>query len=265
MNRMDVKDVVVVIPIYLPTLSATEEVALKQCLKVLSRYDIVIVKPQGLDIANIASVYNLSCVVDFPDRCFSSLRAYNKLVLTESFYDSFKEYSYMLIYQLDAYVFKDELLFWINQGYDYIGAPWIPWKTEKYLSAQKRFSLSVRRNFWKIVDRRKMYLEKYHYYQVGNGGLTLRRIDKMIRITRDYKEIIDSKLADDKPFLPEDLFLFADKIGCQLKRPSYRIAMRFSMELNPEWTYKRNKCQLPFGCHNWMHPLMYPFWSQFIK
>ena len=34
----------------------------------------------------------------------------------------------MLIYQLDAYVFKDELLNWANKGYDYIGAPWLPWK-----------------------------------------------------------------------------------------------------------------------------------------
>ncbi len=36
----------------------------------------------------------------------------------------------MLIYQLDAYVFKGEWLFWANQEYDYIGAPWIPWKKE---------------------------------------------------------------------------------------------------------------------------------------
>lgn len=32
----------------------------------------------------------------------------------------------MLVYQLDAYAFKDELFFWASLGYDYIGAPWMP-------------------------------------------------------------------------------------------------------------------------------------------
>lgn len=263
---MDVKDIVVVVPIYLPTLSATDAIALKQCLKVLSRYDIVVIKPRSLDIAQIALEYGLKRIAEFPDECFSSLRGYNKLVLSEEFYRFFKDYSYMLIYQLDAYVFKDELLLWAEKGYDYIGAPWIPMR-EKYLSAGKRLSLSIRRNFWKWFDRKKLHLYRYHYYQVGNGGFSLRRIDKMLQITACYREVIDRELADDKPFLPEDLFLYADlnKRGYQLKRPPYRIAMKFSMELSPWWTFRKNNYQLPFGCHNWMHEQTYPFWSEFIK
>lgn len=264
---MDAKDIVVVIPVYLSTLSATDSIALTQCLKVLSDYDIVIVKPQNLSLVEITSQYELPQIINFPDECFSSLRAYNKLVLSEAFYRCFENYSYMLIHQLDAYVFKDELLFWANKGYDYIGAPWIPWRGKKYLSVRKRFSLFIRRNYWKIFDRDKLYQEKFHFYLVGNGGLSLRRIDKMIQVTSYFKEMIDCKLADDKPFLPEDLFLNValTKRKYRLKRPSYRIAMKFSMELNPDWAYKKNKNQLPFGCHNWMHEKMYPFWSQFIK
>ena len=31
----------------------------------------------------------------------------------------------MLIYQLDAFVFQDDLAYWCQQNYDYIGAPWL--------------------------------------------------------------------------------------------------------------------------------------------
>ena len=42
---MDKKDIVVVVPIYLPALSEMEAVSLKQCLDILSDYSIVIIKP----------------------------------------------------------------------------------------------------------------------------------------------------------------------------------------------------------------------------
>jgi hypothetical protein len=37
---------------------------------------------------------------------------------SKQFYERFVAYDYMLIYQLDAYVFKDELDDWSAKGYD---------------------------------------------------------------------------------------------------------------------------------------------------
>ena len=54
---MDKKDIVVVVPIYLPALSEMEAVSLKQCLDILSDYSIVIIKPENLDISNIQSQF----------------------------------------------------------------------------------------------------------------------------------------------------------------------------------------------------------------
>ena len=117
---MDKKDIVVVVPIYLPALSEMEAVSLKQCLDILSDYSIVIIKPENLDISNIQSQFLLPKVISFPDRCFQGIEAYNRLMLDVAFYRTFSSYTYMLVYQLDAYVFKDELLNWANKGYDYI-------------------------------------------------------------------------------------------------------------------------------------------------
>jgi len=44
-------------------------------------------------------------------------------MMSPAFYDAFKAFDYILIYQLDAFVFRDELEYFCSLGYDYIGAP----------------------------------------------------------------------------------------------------------------------------------------------
>ena len=39
-------------------------------------------------------------------------------------YERYAAYEFMFTYELDAFVFKDELEKWCEQGWDYIGAPW---------------------------------------------------------------------------------------------------------------------------------------------
>lgn len=263
---MDKKDIVVVVPIYLSTLTPEEEVSLKQCLTILAEYRIVIIKPENLNITHLESYYSLPEIIDFPDECFLNLRAYNKLVLSKGFYLRFSSFQYMLIYQLDAYVFKDELLFWANKGFDYIGAPWVPWK-KRYLTLLGRYMLLFQRFWWKLMDKKRLYNEKYFYYQVGNGGFSLRKIQKMIEITDCYRKEIDNQLADDSPFYPEDIFLLLNLTDkrCQLSKPPFVDALKFAMEHNPKWAYEYNNESLPFGCHNWTDKNMFPFWSQIIK
>ena len=168
---MNKKDIAVVIPIYLPSLSNSERISLEQCLKLLSSYSIVVIKPESLDLDDIINFFGLTHIEAFPDKHFVSLRAYNKLVLSEEFYRSFQHYTYMLIYQLDAYVFKDELLNWANKGYDYIGAPWLPWK-KRHLSVIGRYRLYCQRLFCRLFDEKTFKTDKYYAYQVGNGGFT---------------------------------------------------------------------------------------------
>lgn len=263
---MEKKDIVVVIPIYCSELSEDEYIALKQCAVVLCEYSIVIVKPLSLNVDFILSEYPELKAESFSDECFSSLRAYNKLVLDELFYTRFKKFQYMLIYQLDAYVFKDELLFWANRGYDYIGAPWLPLKRSK-LKRWGRWRIRLKYAIFTLLNDDRRKLDMYYNYQVGNGGFSLRKISKMIEVTNFYKTKIDYYLDDNKPFYPEDLFLLLEvnSYKCRLDKPSYREALKFSIEENPEWGYRNNHDQLPFGCHDWNHEHYSSFWYPIIK
>lgn len=262
---MKKEDIVVVIPIYKMALTRFEEISLKQCIKVLCDYSLVVIKPDNLDINKLLVQFSILKVESFPESCFSSLKAYNKLVLDEAFYKKFSLYKYMLIYQLDAYVFQDELLYWANQGFDYIGAPWLPVQLEEKVG--NSMIVLIKRFFYRLINSPKLKRWKYFKYGVGNGGFSLRNIDKMIRITHEYKSKIKLLLDDEMPFYPEDILLFVEirKRKYRLKTPSYDKAMQFSMEIGAEWAYNYNKKQLPFGCHAWYNKDNYLFWSQFIK
>lgn len=262
---MNKKDIAVVVPVYLPSLSATEKVSLEQCLKLLSDYQIIVIKPETLNIDTIINYYGITHVETFLDEDFASLRAYNKLVLKDDFYKRFQNYTYMLIYQLDAYVFRDELLDWANRGYDYVGAPWIPAK-QRYRSSFGKYYLLIQRYIHKVFNSRSFKKPKFYAYQVGNGGLSLRKIDKMIAMTSHYKDKIEELLDDNKAFYPEDVFLLLEitEQKYRLRKPSFREALEFSIDERPDIAYQYNDRKLPFGCHAWSYEKYYPFWTKII-
>jgi hypothetical protein len=119
------KQVAVVIPFYKPTLTDHERISLQQCHKTLANYPIIAVKPQSLVLPGEVAGYSFYNIISFNDEYFKSIQGYNRLMLSAAFYEAFIQYEYILIYQLDAFVFKDELSFWCNQDIDYVGAPWM--------------------------------------------------------------------------------------------------------------------------------------------
>lgn len=231
----------VVIPVYRKTLSRTEEISFCQCLKILSKYDIYIIAPQELDISRYLQ-YSTSLQVErFADKYFRSISGYNQLLLSPLLYKRFLSYEYLLIYQLDAYVFSDRLSEWCQKKYDYVGAPWIasvPLKAGKSL----------------LFDLRPYLLNK-----VGNGGLSLRKtavfysISCLIRpftlFIRKNEDFIWSFIGGKFPFY--------------FCKPSHIEALEFAFELKPSDAYEMNHYKLPFGCHAW-EKYEPEFWKKFI-
>ena len=62
------EDIAVVVPVYLSTLSEMEKVSFEQCLKLLSGYHIVIIKPEHLNLEEFIEHYSIIHVENFPDR-----------------------------------------------------------------------------------------------------------------------------------------------------------------------------------------------------
>ena len=114
----------VTIPVYKKEFTTQEVKNVETSISNLNDFNIYIFAPESLDTHFYESRLGLNKVVRFPDIYFDSVQGYSRLLLTNIFYEAFETYSHLLICQPDAMALKPELGHWINQPYDYIGAPW---------------------------------------------------------------------------------------------------------------------------------------------
>ncbi len=228
--------VAVVIPIYQPSLSPSEIISLEQCLRVLGNYPIRFIAPNNLSTDFLHPWIANPYVIRFEDDYFRSPKTYNKLLTSPVFYETFLNFEYILIYQLDAFVFEDQLQEWCMKGYDYIGAPKL----------------------------RKHHLTDSYSCQpvLLNGGLSLRKTKSLLRYINIYRLFFREWLANE-----DAMFSFAQRraypFQLLLKIPNWKEALSFAIEQNPQIGFQKLG-KLPFGCHAWerYNPT---FWKKFIN
>lgn len=227
-----------VIVAYRPQLTPLEELSARQCLDVLGRHPVFVVAPEGLSLPPLLAGLQ---DVRFPAHHFTGITAYSALMLSQDFYRPFRDFRYMLIHQLDVFVFRDELLDWCARGYDYIGAPWLDetWPNEPDIRQGLPFWTRSRLFRWlPPLDHR-----------VGNGGFSLRKVDTMHRALGWLRRTRRAWGGRN-----EDGFWSIALPECWW--PWYRVppvseALAFAFETTPSLCYERNGRRLPFGCHAW--------------
>ena len=106
---------------YSAHLSKIEKLSLDNNLFLTQTYHHIFIGPEFVR-DYFMNLYPESNFIVLPDRNFSSIQSYNRLLLSPWFYQIFGEYSHILICQLDVCITKklelDDLL-----QYDYVGAP----------------------------------------------------------------------------------------------------------------------------------------------
>ncbi|HEX7016188.1 MAG TPA: DUF5672 family protein [Cyclobacteriaceae bacterium] len=275
-NSQQETSLVITVPVYKERLSGYEEISINRLIAICPHYPIRFFAPEGLNVSyyiNKTSALSDVGVETFDKGYFKDVITYSKLLTRPLFYKRFESYEYLLIYQPDALIFRDDLGFWCSQGYDYIGAPFF-------------------RNY--VTE-----FEKAQYIGVGNGGFSLRKISSMLRILHSWKMFYD---RDDVKWLKrgknwkgrifyegvyllgylgvynntfhllngfkgyEDFFwgYFAGPKFSWMKFPDYNEALKFSFEFNCKRLYADNNFQLPTGCHRWWGPDK-DFWMPILQ
>lgn len=221
-------DICVVIPIYKEHINELEQISLNQVMSVLFDYEIIFAMPEGLQFdydCNYSREY-------FSTRYFESIHTYNELLTKNVFYRRFERFRYILIYQLDAFVFEDRLLYFCKLGYDYIGAPWL-----------------YGHNY---------YLDCEHMiWHVGNGGLSLRNVNKCMELIENSQTFLSTYKGY------EDIF-FGISNSENFKVAPTEIALAFSFETEVKKCFDLNEKKLPFGCHAW-EKYDLEFWKPYIE
>jgi hypothetical protein len=261
---MDVQKVVIIIPFYRNSLSAYEIIALQQCQRILSAYPTIAVKPATLTLPDAAYTVSFASEEQFNEDYFKSIAGYNRLLLSTEFYERFIAYDYMLIYQLDAFVFKDDLTYWCSQEIDYVGAPWIRYKDDSLL---KKWELSLKSYLYTRLNikRKGVPSSRQFMNKVGNGGLSLRRVKKFRDITISMQALISYYLSHSQHQYNEDMFwsIEVNRKQEQINIPSWQVGLKFAVEFAPERALTLNNQQLPFGCHAWDRHVH--FWRPVFK
>jgi len=248
----------VIIPLYSEQLSDLEIRSLNQVYTVLKNYPIVVVKPVSLNISSLSQRYPNLLFESFDDRYFENISGYNKLMLSNEFYMRFIYTGYLLIYQLDAFVFRDELEYWCSKGYDYIGAPWL----KAPIDSWPIFSTINDLNYF-YYDNLNQRSKQSLYNKVGNGGFSLRKVESFFDASSLYEyDIIDFLKEKRSHLFNEDVYWATEVRG--FSYPKVPEALRFSFDKYPKHCYKLAGKQLPFGCHGWYKRKMKRFWKPII-
>lgn len=252
---MATETVAVVLPLHLETLDGQGAVALSSLRRQLPDVPRFVVAPDTLkprfDIADFQRI-------DLDRDWFVSRDSYNRLMLSPEFYRLFEAFEYILIYQLDCVLFRDDLLSWCARGYSYLGAPWL---------SRHRIS-------------RKLYPKA-----VGNGGLSLRRVQdcltvleqrecavwprnrparrhflrykharRLLRFASDLRSLADQEGGVAACYRhAEDVFwgYYAAQLWPDFRLPDPIQVVDFAIEHGGAEMIALNSGRLPFGAHAW--------------
>jgi hypothetical protein len=266
------RNTAIVIITHKPSISNFELVSLRQCFKIFYARPIFIVCPERMDISEYLVISDNVQFSFVPPKYLESYRNFNRFKILPYLYKKFENFKYLLFYELDAFVFRDELDLWIAKGYDYIGAPW--------------------RKGWTDADKNSPFIG------VGNGGFSLRKVKSHIQVLKSFSyictpNVIARRWLDDTiyrkfrslPYIIADLtirnnthFLFnnftgnedvfwgliADRNFNWFNVAPIEEAIKFSFEVQPRDQYIQNRYNLPFGCHGWWKYDL-EFWRPFIE
>jgi hypothetical protein len=252
---MNNKDVCIVIPVYKDAMSEPEKVSFQRTLEVFKSREIRLVGPEYLKdtLKQFSTQRENVSVSVFPDFYFKKISGYNRLLMSPEFYLHFSGFEYILICQLDVFVIKDELDYWIKNGKDNIGAPIFEGYTKPTLNFKKGnnggFCLRKTESCIKVLSQIKnSYSPLSSLWKMEN-----KLHWKIFRIVRDGF-IFNYKTRLLKPVINEDIFwsVIVPENFSWFKAGEPEEAKYFAFDANPEYLFQQCNYEYPMAIHAWL-------------
>lgn len=248
------KKCVIIVPIYKYNLYDFEILSLKRIIDLYSNKDfcdIFFLCPEeniNLDkifIDNNIDIeyYHYCC---FPNFYFQSVHSYNELMCMRNFYKMFLDmnYEYMLIYQLDAYIFDDQLEYWMNKDYDFLGG----FMVNPFIQIDDYIQSYLYPHLDKLFNTDEFTKNNNEYKLLMNGGLSLRKIKTIYDFLVQTDLLLYVKHTVDNQFYLAEDCIYSLLFG-QNVLPSDSFKFAFSGMANLSFQYMLNDWKYPFGIH----------------
>lgn len=226
----------IIIPVYYTEPNVLDRFSINSLmnnLEDIDEYDIHYVCPTDLDTTQWKELTTRGKSVAFDtfgNSYFLSTISYSSLLMKYEFWKTYFNYDYALLYQTDGYCFGGNLSEFIQEGYDYIGAPIVATNARWFCTPC-----------------------------VGNGGVSLRKIATMLETTdpdgefmTECKEDIEkhNQQNSDMYSVYEDLY-FAQLVPMlwEFKKAPVERAYEFSYDMNTDVVYEKTGGKIPVFCH----------------
>jgi hypothetical protein len=249
------KEVCIIIPMYKEEMTTLEIISYKRILKIFSSYKIYIVCPLSLqeNVNLLAKNNDNVSACHFDNKFFKGIKGYNRLLMSYEFYSRFVDFKYVLICQLDVFVIKNDLDYWIMQAKDNIGAPIFEGYTAPTLIMKQKgnnggFCLRNTKSCIKVLSMiDKTYSKLSTLWMMESIWYW-----KLFRLFRDGL-LYNYNISFLKPILNEDMFwsvVVPDKfpwfIVCEPE-----IAKYFAYDANPRLLFEKCNYSYPMAIHAW--------------
>ena len=165
----------------------------------------------------------------YDDDCFSSVNACNnRIYLNKNHYGAFiNSYDYILQYQLDGYIFDNQLDYFLDKNYDYIGGYYLPMYCDRL----------AYKNFDNINDK----------HLLMNGGVSLKKISFCIDcIENNFQNINGCDFDNIHSYMNEDAFFSMFYTTEVTALESIKFSLNWAAA---ESHYAINNFKYPFCCH----------------
>jgi hypothetical protein len=263
----------VIIPVHNPQLLDNEKLSLQACKVHLSNFDCFLLYPDSMDISAYTNICQNLLLKPLPAQWLASIEAYNRMKVSLDFYHLFSEYTHMLTYELDAYIFNNDLKAANAFKFDFIGAPFFEGYWEATPNApfiagcNSGFSV---RNIASCIQVLQS-MQKFRFRWVLHQLFLSRFKPLKDAINRWTKNNYDVFISGKFGFYFGGFHLNEDLIWTEVVPqlfPSFSIAppmaaLQFSFEYNLPQSLKLNGGKLPLGCHAWhRNP---EFWDAYIS
>lgn len=236
----------IVVPVYKSHLNHNEDLVFKNILALYGKGNLVIACPDNLNVDFLDQDIKIQ---RFDSVFFKDVMSYNAMMLSEIFYMRFKNTDYILIHQLDAFMFRKEIEYWCQKGYDYIGAPW----------------LKSRNPFNNLIKSKKLKKREPIFNKVGNGGFSLRKVETFLGFFEKHKSVIEKHKSHELYGIEDTFWSLVAPNYMEFNIPDIKEAAQFCIDRKPEIGLKLNKGKLPFACHGFEKSKTKAFWQKHIK
>jgi len=246
-----------------------EAISLTQCYHLLGSYDTFLVYPESVDPRSFLQIHPGLKMSPVKDVRLSSYAEFNRLKLDACFYRRFIDYTHILFYELDSFVFSDTLHNWCDRQIYYLGAPWLSSESgrpEFEGVGNGGFSLRHIPTLLRILDSHRRLYTRKELFALRHRQSTFSRIFSRPATFLEY--CFNNTVRTQAPQFqgPEDFFWgkYIPRSFNDLRRATVQEATEFAFERKPEQLFRATRGRLPFGCHAWWTYDL-SFWRPFIE